>query len=182
MRNVVRLAIGGLSLSAAGLIGYLMPWEGWSDVAIIPVAGDVWTVGPGLTRRPDGTPVRQGDRVTHQQGMARMLTEVNRFENGLEQCVKVPLAQNEFDALVSLAYNIGAGAVCNSTLMVRLNEEDYEAACQHFSDFICGPATAETADARCTHKGANGFIKYGKVFQGLVNRREAERKLCLGMT
>ena len=69
----------------------------------------------------------------------------------------VPLTQNQFDALVSLTYNIGSGAFNNSTLL-KLNKGDYQGAADQFLVW-------NKAD--------------GKVMKGLVRRREAERALFL---
>ncbi|WP_312069487.1 lysozyme, partial [Acinetobacter sp.] len=72
--------------------------------------------------------------------------------------VKVPLSQNQFDALVSLTYNIGSTAFKNSTLLKKLNAKDYAGAADQFLRW---------------NKGG------GKVLKGLVRRREAERALFL---
>ncbi|MCP9485586.1 MAG: glycoside hydrolase family protein [Gaiellaceae bacterium MAG52_C11] len=77
----------------------------------------------------------------------------------VERCVKVPLEQHQFDALVSFAFNVGNGAFRNSTLLRLLNEGRYDA--------------VEAQLARWTKAG-------GKTLQGLVNRRAAEAKLFLG--
>jgi hypothetical protein len=75
--------------------------------------------------------------------------------------VKVPLTQNQFDALVSLVYNIGQTAFSNSTLLKKLNAKDYQGAADQFLRW---------------NKGG------GKVMKGLVRRREAERALFLEVT
>ncbi|KQD16250.1 lysozyme [Acinetobacter baumannii] len=70
----------------------------------------------------------------------------------------MPLTQNQFDALVSLAYNIGSGAFKGSTLLKLLNKGDYKGAADQF--LVWNKAG-------------------GKVMKGLVRRREAERALFL---
>lgn len=149
----VRLVVGALALSAAGLVG-IVAHEGYTDRAVIPVPGDVPTIGFGTT---DG--VRMGDRITPPQALARALTDVGKFEGALRQCVRVPLSQGEYDAYVSLAYNIGARAFCGSTLVQKLNAGDYAGACAEISK----------------------WDKFrGKPLPGLTTRRAAERAMCEG--
>jgi GH24 family phage-related lysozyme (muramidase) len=95
----------------------------------------------------------------------------------IKRCVKVPLHQWEYDAVTQLAYNIGEGAFCSSTLVRELNAGRYLEACQHISDFICGPATEATRakpGAKCYYPD-----RPRKIIPGLVNRRERERELCM---
>lgn len=148
-----RMTVVALALSASGLVG-IVAWEGYSDRAYIPVPGDVPTIGFGTAED-----VHLGDRITPPVALARALTDVNKFEGALKQCVKVPLHQREYDAYVSLAYNIGSGAFCNSTLVRKLNGGDYAGAC-----------------AEITRWNMAG----GRVLQGLVNRRAKERAQCEG--
>jgi lysozyme len=85
---------------------------------------------------------------------------VQKFEGALKKCVTVPLYQHEYDAYISLTYNIGEQAFCNSTLVKRLNAGDYEGACAEIR--------------RWNRQG-------GKASQGLTRRREAEYRQCMGM-
>jgi lysozyme len=73
--------------------------------------------------------------------------------------VKVPLYQHEYDAYLSLSYNIGPTAFCKSTLVRKLNQQDYSGACAQI--------------LRWNRAG-------GEVVRGLSIRREAEYKQCLG--
>lgn len=154
-----RVVIGALSLSAAGF-AYLALDEGYTDRAVIPVPGDVPTIGIGSTRRDDGTPVRMGDRITPPQAIRRAVADIARDENKIRECVTVPLHQYEYDAAVRLAYNIGASAFCKSTVVRRWNAGDYAGGCDAF--LLWNKAG-------------------GRVVQGLVNRREDERRQCLGL-
>lgn len=155
-----------LALSAVALVGIVVS-EGYTDKAVTPLPGDKPTIGFGTTTRPDGTPVRPGDRTTPPQALARALKDVQQFEGALRQCVSVPLRQYEYDALISLAYNIGGEAFCGSTLVKKLNAGDYPGACaeilrwRHFQGQDCSLAAN-----RCS---------------GLWLRRNAEYKLCLGV-
>lgn len=119
-----RLSIAVLALSAAGLTGIALH-EGYTEKAVIPVKGDVPTLGFGTTAG-----VKLGDRTTPPQALRRALADVQQFEAALARCVNAPLHQYEYDAFVSLAYNIGPGAFCGSTLVKKLNAGDYAGACE----------------------------------------------------
>nr|WP_299146749.1 glycoside hydrolase family protein [uncultured Comamonas sp.] len=107
--------MAALTLSAAALVGIVLH-EGYTDRAVIPVKGDVPTIGFGTT-----TGVKLGDTTTPPKALARALTDVQQFEGALKQCVTVPLAQHEYDALVSFSYNVGGRAFCQSTLVRKLS-------------------------------------------------------------
>ena len=148
-----RLLVGGLVLSAAGLVG-IVQWEGYRDAAYVPVPGDVPTIGFGTTEG-----VKLGDRITPPMALARALKDASKFEGAVKKCVTVPLHQHEYDAYTSFAYNVGVNAFCGSTLVRKLNAEDYAGACAELSRWTRGPQG---------------------VLQGLVNRREKERAQCEG--
>ena len=115
----------------------------------------VWTIGYGTTII-NGVKVKKGDTCTIEQAKSYMAQDLKKFESAVETAGKVPLNQNQFDALVSLTYNIGIGAFKDSTLLKKLNAKDYKGAAAQFDRW---------------NKGG------GKVMQGLVNRRAKERKL-----
>lgn len=153
MINRPRSAIAGIVLSAAALVGLALS-EGYSDTAIIPVPGDVPTIGFGSTEG-----VKPGDRITPPKALARALTDVQKYEGAIKRCVSVPLHQHEYDAYVSLAYNIGPGAFCASTLVKKLNRQDYAGACEQILV----------------------WDKFkGKPLRGLTLRRQAEYRQCTG--
>lgn len=162
----MRVAIAALSLSATGLVGIALH-EGYTDRAIRPLPGDVPTNGFGTTRRPDGTPVQIGDTTTPPQALANVLRDVRQFEGRLKGCVTAPLAQYEYDALLSLAYNVGSDAVCRSTMVRLFNSQDYAGACAQFDrwTFFQGKDCKDPVN-RCA---------------GLVWRRIEERKKCQGL-
>ena len=116
----------------------------------------VWTIGIGTTVYPNGVKVKKGDKCTEEQAHEYLAHDMIEFEKTVNDSVKVPLSQNQFDALVSLAYNIGSGAFKNSTLLKKLNAKDYAGAADQFPRW---------------NKGG------GKVLKGLVRRRDAERAL-----
>jgi len=109
-----RSQLASLTLSASALVWLAMS-EGFTDRAIQPLPGDKWTYGFGTT---DG--VKPGDTISPPKALERKLRDVQAFEGALKQCVTVPLAQGEYDAYVSLAYNIGGTAFCSSTLVPPL--------------------------------------------------------------
>lgn len=115
----------------------------------------VWTIGYGTTI-VNGIKVKKGDTCTVEQAKSYMAQDLKKFESAVDTSVKVTITQNQFDALVSLAYNIGTGAFKSSTLLKKLNAKDYKGAAAQFD--------------RWNRAG-------GKVMQGLVNRRAKERKL-----
>jgi lysozyme len=151
--TISRLRIGALALSASALVGILVH-EGYRPDAYIPVKGDKPTIGFGTT-----SGVKPGDRITPTQALERALADVQKFEGALRQCVKVPLSQNEYDAFLSLAYNIGPAAFCSSTLVKKLNQSDYAGACQEILRW-------------------DRF--QGKPLPGLTARRRAEHAKCIG--
>ena len=118
----------------------------------------VWTIGIGTTIYPNGVKVKKGDKCTLEQALEYLQHDLKSFEKTVNESVKVPLSQNQFDALVSLAYNIGSTAFKNSTLLKKLNAKDYVGAADQFLVW---------------NKGG------GKVLKGLVRRRDAERALFL---
>lgn len=149
----LRVAVAALTLSAAAFVG-LAVHEGYSDTAIIPVPGDVPTLGFGTTGG-----VKMGDKTTPTKALVRALSDVQQFEGALKTCVKVPLHQHEYDAYLSLAYNIGPTAFCSSTLVRLLNQEQYREACDQILRW-------------------DRFK--GQPLRGLTIRRQKEHRICLG--
>lgn len=135
----------------------LEQFEGLRLEAYLDSAG-IATIGFGTIKYPNGNKVKLGDKITKTQAKEYKLYDLKEFESTVNTSVKVPLTQNQYDTLVSLSYNIGSGAFKNSTLLKKLNASDYKGA-------------------------AEQFLVWNKVnskrVQGLVNRREAERKLFL---
>lgn len=155
----MRTTIGGVTLSAAAFAG-ILAYEGYRERAYVPIKGDVPTIGHGTTVYPDGSPVRMGDVTTPKAALAYARMDVSKFEGAVKKCVRVPLYPHEYDAFVSLAYNIGSGAFCGSTLVRRVNGGDYDGACREILRWD---------RAR------------GRVVRGLAIRRRAEYHTCLGI-
>jgi lysozyme len=119
-----RKDIAAISLSASALVAIALH-EGYKESAYLPLAGDVPTIGFGTT-----TGVKLGDKTSPEKALQAALRDIQKFEGALKQCVKVPLTQGEYDGYISLSYNIGSSSFCRSTLVKKLNQQDYQGACQ----------------------------------------------------
>ena len=154
--GMLGIAIDVMSTSQNG-INLISSFEGCELKAYLCPA-KVWTIGFGTTVYPNGVKVKKGDSCTLEQAKQFKAHDLKRFEKTVNDLVKVPLTQNQFDALVSLTYNIGTGAFEKSTLLKKLNAGDYQGAADQFTVW---------------NKGG------GKVLQGLVNRRAKEKEVFL---
>lgn len=169
MTERTRTAVAALVLSASGLIGIAVS-EGWEPVARPPVPGDVPTGGFGSTRAESG-PMKAGERIDPVRGLILLQRDASEAERIVRRCAPVPMHQHEFDAFVSLAYNVGPGKAgvkdgfCvlksgrPSTIVRLLLAGDYAGAC----------------------KAILGWDKFqGRPLRGLTLRRERESAQCLG--
>lgn len=138
-----------MKIGPAGL-ALIKSFESLRLEAYLPTPDDVPTIGYGHTEG-----VQMGDVWTEAEADAALLEDVAKFEACVEKAVNVPMRQNEFDACVSLAFNIGCKAFRDSTLVRMLNDGENGAADQ--------------------------FLRWdkqaGKRLRGLTRRREAERDL-----
>ncbi|MDP9801934.1 lysozyme [Acinetobacter calcoaceticus] len=154
--ELIGVAVDEMSLSVEG-VNQICNFEGLKLSAYDDGTG-VWTIGYGTTRYPNGKRVSEGDRCSLEQAKTYMQHDLKIFERAVSSSVTVPLKQHQFDALVSLTYNIGVGAFKHSTLLKKLNSGDYKEAANQFDVWV--------------NAG-------GKRLQGLVNRRAMEKKLFL---
>lgn len=92
----------------------------------------VWTIGVGHTGFVDDQPITRGMTISKSKSRELLRSDLRRFENAINECVLVPLLQHQFDALVSLTFNIGEGAFRRSTLVKLLNNGDYKGAANQF--------------------------------------------------
>lgn len=141
-RKVMQISKAGLDL--------IKQFEGLYLKAYRCPAG-VPTIGYGHTAG-----VAMGQTITQQQADDYLRRDVRQFERAVARLVRVPLTQGQFDALVSFAFNLGEGALAQSTLLRLLNSGDYAGAAAQFD--------------RWNKAG-------GRVLPGLVRRRAAERAL-----
>lgn len=120
--------------------------------------GEPWTIGVGHTSAAGLPKVYKGMTITADECDEILLRDLATFERAVEKLVTVPLNQNQFDALVSFTFNVGAGNLQKSTLLRKLNARDYRGAADQFAVW---------------NKAA------GKVMKGLTSRRADERALFL---
>lgn len=122
--------------------------------------GYPWTACVGETRLADGSPIRPGMTFTLEQCKAMLINRADEFATRLEQCVPsaVDMPAPRYVAHLSLAYNIGPGAYCKSSVARLQNAGHVRASC-------------------------DAFLKWnraaGLVMRGLTKRREHERAMCL---
>ena len=154
--NMLGIALDEMSVSNSG-VDIICDFEGKRLVAYDDGVG-VWTIGFGTTIYPNGIKVKKGDTCTEAQAKSYMAHDLKKFEQAVNGAVNIPLNQNQFDALVSLAYNIGTGAFNKSTLVKKLNAGDIRGAADQFDVWI--------------NAG-------GKRMQGLVKRRAKEKEVFL---
>lgn len=125
-------------------------FEGCRFDAYLCPAG-VWTIGYGHT-----ADVKEGDNIDQEAAEAFLIEDLETFEQAVTRLVEVPLTQQQFDALVSWTFNLGAGNLAESTLLKKLNNYQY----------------AEVPEQMMRWVRAGG-----KVLEGLVRRRAAEAAL-----
>ena len=146
-------AKAGVAVVSVALLTFVGMWEGRS-LPVYTDLGGVPTVCDGHT----GPDVKPGAVWTKEQCDAILRKNIEVHGSGILACVSVPINQNTYEALASWAFNVGVGAACKSTAIKLLNAGNKTAAC----------------DALLNWNRVNG-----KVIPGLVNRRKAERELCL---
>ena len=132
--------------------GFISSFEGCRLSAYKCSAG-VWTIGYGHTEY-----VKEGDTCTEEQANAWLIEDIRNTQLLLAHYVNVPVSEGEFVALVSLAFNVGVGALMKSKLLRKLNSGDREGAAEEFLDFD---------------------LANGKRLAGLTRRRKAEHDLFL---
>lgn len=141
--------VQSLSTSGAEFIAH---WEGIKLKAYKDTGG-VWTIGIGTIVYPNGTKVKAGDICTKEQAYEWFKDYIVGVEDLIHKTIKVPLNQHQFDALVSLIYNIGATQFISGSVDDKLNAGNTSAALETWKKYR---------------------MDNGKVVTGLVNRRNAE--------
>jgi lysozyme len=116
------------------------------------------TIGYGATYYPNGERVKMNDNAISEYDAELLLKSmIQSYEAAVNRYVQVTLTQNQFDALVSFAYNLGNGALQKSTLLKRVNED---------------PSNPDITNQ------FNKWVKAGgKTLSGLVKRRKEEAEL-----
>lgn len=145
-----------MQISNAG-ISLIKEFEGCRLKAYQDSVG-VWTIGYGWTQPVDGRKIGPGMVIDQATAERLLKCGLVQYEQGVNQLVKVIITQGQFDALVSFSYNLGLRSLSTSTLLRKLNAGDKQGAADEFGKWV----------------NAGGVR-----LNGLVKRREAERKLFL---
>lgn len=137
------------------LYDFLKSYEKFRPTAYKPTPKDVWTLAWGHTKG-----VQEGDTCTTDQGNTWLVDDVSWAAAAVSTHVTAPLTQNQFDALVSLCFNIGATAFAGSEIVHLVN----------IGHAMAHPVIAafDTWDHQA-----------GEVLPGLLRRREAEAQRFL---
>jgi lysozyme len=157
-----QLKRGGAAATVAAIAmatPFVVGWEGVDYVArhfSFDPPGVV-TVCNGITNY-DLPGLKPGMKFTKGECAELLKKAMPKYAAPIDRCVKVPITDNTRAALYSASYNLGPGTVCKSSMVRRINAGDTRGGC----------------DALLMYVRANG-----KFLQGLLNRRHAERKLCL---
>tara|TARA_R110000772_G_scaffold37589_3_gene89189 strand:- start:821 stop:1267 length:447 start_codon:yes stop_codon:yes gene_type:complete len=138
-------------------IELIKKYEGFESKPYRCPAG-VPTIGYGATYYPNGDRVTMNDKSINEAEAEELLySMVSSYENAVNRYVQTFISQNQFDALVSFTYNLGAGALQKSTLLKKVNQNP------------------------CDLYISNQFSRWvkagGKTLNGLVKRRKEEAEL-----
>jgi len=119
----------------------------------------VWTVGYGATVGSDGRPIDPDmEPISETEAEALFLRDLESSEGWVSRLIKTALTENQFSALTSFTFNVGAGALQRSTLRMKLNRGEYQGAADEFPKWR---------------------IAGGRILAGLIRRRAVERALFL---
>lgn len=136
--------------ATAAMRSMIERWEGLRLAAYQDSVG-VWTIGYGHT----GPDVHPGMTISTADADNLLVADLRKFEFAVSGMVSNhPTSQNQNDALVSFAFNLGSGALSDSHLLRYHNAGDFQAAADEFPKW--------------DHAG-------GKVLTGLLRRRQGER-------
>ncbi len=148
--RVIALA---LSASAALLIS-TANHEGYRQNAYKD-SGGIWTVGYGETQG-----VTKNSKTTPERALIQLGKSLDKHEQGLKKCIgDIPLYQHEYDAYLDLAYNVGAGSVCRSSIPKKLRAGQYEEACKTILSFDKMHKGKELVSCRDPKNNCTGLIK-----------------------
>jgi len=117
-------------------------------------AANVLTIGYGTTKG-----VTEDMEITKEEAESLLKEEMHEYEGYINDMIKVPLEQNQFDSMVSWVFNLGSTNLSSSTLLKKINNSEYD--------------EVPSQIKRWNKAG-------GKVLDGLIRRREAEALLFEG--
>lgn len=159
--------VGGIAAGIALATGFLVLHEGevlgsYAD----PVHG--WRV-PTACYGQTGPHIRMGQVFSRAECRAMLDAEVVTKAQQLDRCITRPIPDHAAAAVLSLAYNAGTAAVCQSTLVRQINAGEPPARfCEQFSRWVY----AGGKDCRDPRNNCRGIVK----------RRAEERAMCLGLS
>ena len=146
-----------VTLSATGLILIAMH-EGFSSMPYKDTGGVVTNGFGNATINPN-------QHVTVPQALDDLKVNTSNTGKKVSQCVTASMKQGQYDSYVSFAYNVGSNAFCKSTMAKKANAGDRVGSCKEFDKWVY------VAGKDCRIKSSN--------CSGIVQRRKAERELCL---
>ena len=126
-------------------IDLIKSFEGCKLTSYLCPAG-VWTIGWGHT----GPEVVEGLVWTQEQADNALLDDLESAEHSVNSYVTSAINDNQFSALVSFVFNLGAGSLHQSTLLKKLNACDFDGAANEFLkwDFVDGQPNSGIARRR----------------------------------
>lgn len=168
--RAARTVVAMLAVSATALVGIAVH-EDYRGNAYQD-SGGVWTVGFGET---DG--VKKGHVTTPSRALVTLLKSAEKHAAGVRQCMDgVELHQQEFDAYVSLAYNVGVSRFCNSSIPIKLKARQYGAACATILEFD----KFRDCSKPKVRNPRTGLMECPLVpLRGLTVRRQHEHQQCM---
>jgi lysozyme len=154
MSTLKKAGAAGAVIAAACV--FIQPWEGLWTTAKIDTIGTgrplTWCYGETIGD------AKLGQRFTPKQCSDMLAKRLPQYADAIAPCIKTPISDKEYVAYTSAAYNFGSAGFCRSTIAKRLAAGDRRGACDALMQWVHAQ---------------------GRVVKGLVNRRTAERKLCL---
>jgi lysozyme len=147
-----------MKISREGL-ALIKRWEGCRLEAYRDSVG-VWTIGYGITTNAGLGAIKKGMKITQAQADEWLLAALAKYEKTVQAAVKRNPSQAQYDAMVSLCYNIGQAGFAKSSVVRKFNAGDISGAADAFMMWVKAGGTT---------------------IQGLVNRRHDERRHFLSI-
>lgn len=168
MRTFRKIGIGtGGAAVIAATVAFLPAWEGTDHVAKYDRIGTghplTWCHGQTPT---DDKTVKPGQRFTDAQCDEYLAKSLPKYLADLDKCIKVPLPVKAVASLLDASYNAGAGAVCRSPMLAKMNAGNIRAGCNAFAGW---------------YVRSDGQVRKGLIARrsGIGDGRKSERDLCL---
>ncbi|MFL9902152.1 lysozyme [Paraburkholderia fungorum] len=163
MPTINKALLARISAGAVAAAVFIVGFEGASNkVYIDPVGHRAVCVGHDSTG-PDGKPLRLGDTYTDDVCSYLLGKDIAEAQKALATRVKVPLSDGERLAYTDFIFNMGSGAFTRSSILRKLNKGDRKGACAALLLYVKGTVKGKLV-----------------TLPGLVTRRKAENKACLG--